>query len=416
MRDLRVQYFLTYCVIGAVLPFGSVFFRGAGLTQAQVGYAWAIWSAAVVLSPVLVTLAADAHADPRRLLALASSLTAASLLALVFVRGVGPILGVWTIYCLASLPILPLQDGVHFSEQRRRQERGEAQRPYHLVRVWGTIGFIVPSILLFVLLQLGTGLRAALWTGGASGALAAAQALLLADPRPRDRDAARGPDMDRRLPTVRAAKVLLTPHLLVFTAAVVLIQMAGSAHSSFYPIYLTEKVGLAPKWIGPATNLAVFIEVFFVFGSGALVRSLGVKRLLLVAAVASAVRYGLLALSATVPIAIGTQVFHGIFLIAVGVVPQMILDQHAGDEFRHSMQGLFVMVTGSGRVASTAVAGHVAAWSLGGLFAWAAILCVAASALILFFYRGPAGVGRGFEVIVDRAPTAPTGAAPTEAA
>ena len=169
MRGLRVQYFLTYCVIGAVLPFVSVFFREAGLTQAQVGYAWSIWSAAVVLSPVLVTLAADAHADPRRLLTLASLLTAASLLALGFVRGVGPILWVWAVYCLASLPILPLQDGVPFSEQCRRQERRQPQRPYHLVRVWGTIGFIVPSVLLFVLLQLGMSLRAAMWTGAACG-------------------------------------------------------------------------------------------------------------------------------------------------------------------------------------------------------------------------------------------------------
>src|SRR5213075_176165 len=143
-------------------------------------------------------------------------------------------------------------------------------------------------------------------------------------------------ELDRRLPTVRAARVLLRPHLLVFTTAVVLLQMAGSAHSSFYPIYLTENVGLGPKWIGPATNLAVFIEMFFVFGSGALVRALGVKRLLLLAAGASAMRYGLIALSATVPVAIGTQVFHGIFLIAVGVIPQMILDEHAGDPFRHS--------------------------------------------------------------------------------
>ena len=76
MRDLRVQYFLTYGVIGAVLPYVSVFFRQAGLSDAQIGYAWAVWSAAVVLSPVLVTLAADAHADPRGLLAAAAALLA----------------------------------------------------------------------------------------------------------------------------------------------------------------------------------------------------------------------------------------------------------------------------------------------------------------------------------------------------
>ena len=186
MRDLRVQYFLTYCVIGAVLPFVSLVFRQAGLSNAQIGYAWAVWSVAVVLSPLLVTLAADAKADPRRLLALASALTGAGLLALGFVRGVWPVLGVWAVYCLASLPVLPLQDGVHFSQQRRRKERGQPQQAYHLVRVWGTVGFIIPSVVLFVLFQMGVDLRAAPWTGAACAALAAFQALLLADPRPTD--------------------------------------------------------------------------------------------------------------------------------------------------------------------------------------------------------------------------------------
>ena len=393
MRGLRAQYFLTFAVLGTVLPYVSVFFRQAGLTAAQVGYAWAIWSAAVVLSPVLVTMAADGRADPRRLMVLGSALTGASLFALGLVRGVAPVLAVWAVYCIASLPVLPLQDGVHFSEQRRRLERGEPQRPYHLVRVWGTIGYIIPSILLFVLLDQGKGLRAALWTGAACAALAALQATRLADPRPRDAAQANAEsDAERRLPTVSAARALLQPHLLVFAAAVVLVQMAGSIHAAFYPIYLTEKVGLEQKWLGQASNLAVFVEMFFVFGCGALVRWLGVRWLLLLATLATALRFGLLASFASVPVAIGTQAFHGIFLIAVGVLPQMILDQHAGDRFRHSMQGLFVMLTGSGRVVASAASGAVAtAWGLGGLYACAAALCLAASALVLFAYRHPSG-------------------------
>ena len=176
----------------------------------------------------------------------------------------------------------------------------------------------------------------------------------LADPRPADaQDAQREAAAERRLPTVAAAGVLLhQPHLLVFTAAVVLLQMAGSAHTAFYQVYLTERVGVDAKWVGQASNLAVFIEIFFVFGCGALVRRLGMRRLLLVAALASAVRWGLVARSDSGWVAFGTQAFHGIFLVAVGVLPQILLDEHAGDAFRHAMQGVFVMLTGAGRVAA----------------------------------------------------------------
>ena len=408
MRDLRVQYFLTYCVIGAVLPFVSLVFRQAGLTNAQVGYAWAVWSLAVVLSPVLVTLAADAKADPRRLLALASALTGASLLALGLVRGVGPVLGVWAVYCLASLPVLPLQDGVHFSQQRRLKERGQPQQPYHLVRVWGTVGFIIPSVLLFVLFQLRIDLRAAPWTGAACAALAAIQALLLTDPRPARADTPEVEDelearaeaerrSERRLPTLAAARALLRPHLLVFTGAVVLLQMASTVHTAYYPIYLTEMVRLDKVWVGVASNLAVFIEIFFVSGCALMVRRLGVKRLLLLATLATALRYGLVASSSRVGVAFGTQVFHGIFLVAVGVLPQIILDPYAEDRFRHSMQGLFVMITGSGRVVANIVAGQLAAGGIGRLYGYAAVMCLAAAGLILLAYREPARGAGGAE-------------------
>jgi predicted MFS family arabinose efflux permease len=221
--------------------------------------------------------------------------------------------------------------------------------------------------------------------------MAAAQALLLADPRPRDANAARAEAAaDRRLPTFSAFRALVRPHLLVFTAAVVLLQMASSVHTAYYALYLTDVVHLDKKWVGQASNVAVFIEIFFVSGCGWLVARLGVKRLLLVAMLASALRYGLVASSDHAAVAIGTQAFHGIFLVAVGVLPQIILDANADDRFRHSMQGVFVMLTGGGRVLSSRAAGLLAAGGIGRLYGYAAALCLVAAGLVLFLYREPA--------------------------
>jgi PPP family 3-phenylpropionic acid transporter len=285
------------------------------------------------------------------------------------------------------MPILPLLDGVHFSQQRLRQSRGEPPQSYPYVRVWGTIGYMVPSVLLFFLLQAGLSLRVALVTGAACAAVAALQALRLIDPRVDPaasgaREGGRG-----NLPTLAAARALLRPPLLVFVAALLLLQIAGSTHGSFYPIYLTERVGLDEKWIGQASNLAVFVEMFFVFGCGALVGRLGVKNLLMIAAAATAVRLGLLAATADVWTAVGTQLFHGIFLIATGVIPQIVLNDAAEDRFRHSMQGLYVMIGGAGRALANLAAGPIAAWSLSGLYAVAAGVSVAAGLLILVAFR-----------------------------
>ena len=102
-------------------------------------------------------------------------------------------------------------------------------------------------------------------------------------------------------------------------------------------------------------------------------------------------------------------------LVAVGVLPQVLLDRHAGDRFRHSMQGLFVMITGSGRVIANWVAGPIARRDIGLLYACAAGLCVIAAGLVLLAYRERAS---GAEVVAAPEDTAdaPLAPAPPEAA
>src|SRR5687768_2842359 len=88
MRDVRLQYFLLYAMLGAVLPYASVFFRQAGLSAAEVGFAFAIWSGSAIVAPVLITYVADTLMDARRLIALTVAVSGASLLALGFVDSV----------------------------------------------------------------------------------------------------------------------------------------------------------------------------------------------------------------------------------------------------------------------------------------------------------------------------------------
>jgi PPP family 3-phenylpropionic acid transporter len=386
----------------------SVYFRDAGLSREQVGYAWGIWCAALTLSPALVTMLADARIDPRLLLAFVTAGASACLLALAKVHGVGPLLVVWTGYCLTSMPVLPLLDGIYFSQQRLRAARGEPVRSYPHVRVWGTIGYMVPSVLLFGLLQRGLALADVLEVGAAFGVVAALQAIRIDDPRSPEGVAS---DAHRRLPTLAAARTMLKPPLLVFVAALLLLQIAGSSHSGFYPIYLTERVGLADKWIGQASNLAVFVEMFFVFGCTALVVRFGVKRLLLIAMAATALRLSLLAVTSNPWVAVGSQVVHGLLVVATGVIPPMVLNDAAEDRFRHSMQGLYVMIGGAGRAAANVAAGPIAAWSLSGLFGIAAGFSVLAGLLILVAFREP----RHEEAACEKEAAAPVEGMPTEA-
>jgi PPP family 3-phenylpropionic acid transporter len=284
------------------------------------------------------------------------------------------------------------------------------------VRVWGTIGYMVPAVLLLLLMQAGMPLDVVLPMGAVFGAIAAVQAFLIADPRSALDDTPEAREEERRVPTLDAVRTLLRPHLLVFVAALLLLQVANSAHSGFYPIYLTERVKLDPKWVGQASNLAVFVEMWFIFGSGMLMRRFGVKNLLIVAMACTALRLGLLAATANVWTALGTQLFHGIFLIATGVIPPMVLNEEAEDRFRHSMQGLYVMIGGGGRAVANLVAGPIAAWSLSGLFWIAAGISLAAGSIILIAFYEPKHETGEQTVTDERPPTAaPVEGMPTEA-
>ena len=381
MRIMRAQYFLSYAVMGCVLPYLPVFLRARGLQQTQVGYLFAISGIAVLLAPVLVTLLADTRADARSLMAGALIVTAGSLVGLALSHELLPLLGWYALHALAMTPLMPLQDGLLFAvQERRRLETGAAPLEFHRMRVWGTIGFIVPSAGLFWMLRAGMRVDVTLIAGAICATLAAANARLLvpsAGPRaPVD-------PKDNRLPTLAALRALTRPDALVFCAATFLLGVATASYYAFYPIYLTEVVGIDAQWVGLIANVGVVIEIFFMLAFGALLRWMGLRRLVIACIGATAARFALLAAAPGVAVAIATQAFHGMTVLMVAVVPPLFLDQRAAPRFRHSMQGLYAMlVFGLARTVGSLLAGPIAQRSLTLLFWTAAAVCGVAALLI----------------------------------
>ncbi|HEX8914295.1 MAG TPA: MFS transporter [Humisphaera sp.] len=388
MRDLRASYFLIFAVLGAVLPYATIYFQESGLSPTQVGYAFAIWSGASIASPVLVAWAADAALDPRRLVLLCSGGAGACLVGLGFVRGVGSLFAVWTAYCAISTPLLPLLDGIYFGQERVRTAAGEPPRAYHRVRVWGTVGYLLPAAILFEPLRRHAPAAYALMSGAAFAAVAALHAQLVADPRlPGPAGGAVVSTAKARLPTAAAARVLFRPQIAVFCAALFLGQMASYALAAFFPQYLTKRVGMDAGWAGAVSNFGVVIEVLFVLGAARMTRALGVKGMIVVGLAATAVRLGMLAAVASVAVALASVLVHGLLVVVLGVLPQPFLDRYADDGYRHSVQGVFVMLMGFGKVAGSLAAGLIAQRSLEAAFAFAAGLCVLGAALAAVAFR-----------------------------
>ena len=148
MRVSKAIYFLIFALGGSIVPFISLFFQQHGLKKDEIGYIYSVAAIAVVLSPILLTYLADSRIDARKILAGAMTIAAAALAVLYMTNGFLATLLIYTIHYLAYIPLSTLTDGITFGVMKRREEQGLPVTPYHRVRVWGSLGFMLPSVIL----------------------------------------------------------------------------------------------------------------------------------------------------------------------------------------------------------------------------------------------------------------------------
>jgi PPP family 3-phenylpropionic acid transporter len=388
---LKRQFFLTFTVYGSVLPYLSVVLAQRGLSMTQIGQVLSLTGVAVMVSPVFTTLLADTRVQSRTLLGLLFAASGLSLGWLAGVEGFTLILLTHGLFALAYAPMNALQDGLYFHRRAELEALptevdAPAVSPYHFVRVFGTLGFIAPSVVLYLLLRDRSDATAALWCGAVCAGVGALNAVTL--PR-QARQAAALNDGDRRkLPTLAAAQALFRGRLLVFCGAMLLLNVAVAAYYAFFPVYLTRELGVADEWVGLITTLGVIVEIGFMLGFGRLVARVGLRGLLVLGTLTMVLRFGLLAAWPSVGVAVATQVLHGIMVLVIHVAPPLVLDRRADPAYRSSMQGLFAMtVYGVGRIAGNLLSGVVAEVSLTAVFTFAAALSLVGAGLFMYAFE-----------------------------
>jgi PPP family 3-phenylpropionic acid transporter len=325
------------------------------------------------------------------------------------VSGFWWLLLVYVVFSLVREPTRPLLDGIFFSSQRSIPALAEVS--YHRVRIWGSVGFMIPSACLaFVLTDQdalghlpllscvlalvgivaayflptrrrrgvpGVGVGAGVGPGTGEGAGA--------DPgqgRPADGGA------NFRVLLRSTARLLSRRRTVVFLLAMFVLQASVSAYFAFYPLLATETMGLAPRWLGLVMNLAVGLELGYMAAFGWFVRRLGWKWLMVLGALGAGVRVALLAAVPTVGVLFGAQVVHGLVIIVTMVAGRVLLDRQAPDEIRHTAQGLYAMIVlGGGRVAGSGLGGLVAAQALEAVFWTAAAAAVVAAVMLAWTLR-----------------------------
>jgi PPP family 3-phenylpropionic acid transporter len=365
LRAIKFHYVLVYAVLGALMPYLSVYAEQRGLSDAEIGWVIGAWGVAVLVAPPLHTLLADRWLANRTVIGLCFAVAAAALVALTQLTSFAGLFIAHLLFSLGYTSLIPLLDGLTFGITQPADEAepagaggaGAAAVPFRHVRIWGSIGFMLPGAIVAGLwltdLDEPTIVRWAIWLAMATCIAGAVAALRL----PANRlggDDARGSG----LPTMAALRAVRGP-VAIFVLCMMLVFASASIMYAFYPLYLT-KLDVPAAFVGLITNLGVIVEIAFILCAGWIMRHIGLRGVLIIGILSQVARMVLLALWPGVAMAVASQVFHGPMVLALYVLAPMYLDHRAAPGYRNSMQGLYALaVFGIARMVGTAGGGHV---------------------------------------------------------
>ena len=370
MNALKRQYFFSFAVIGSVMPLITVFLKEqGGLNFFQLGIASAVMGIPMLFSPAALTFLADRGTDTRRILAAAYLVSALVLSGIYFSKSITLTLILYFCHGLSFVAMLPLQDGYFFSLAEERSQNREKTIEYPMMRVWGTAGFMLPALLLFLPLHLGAPPGAILPLAVFFCLISLANSLTLPPLRrqqekPRSDPHGTGPTVaywrKRGVPTSLALRRLLSPEGRWLAAGMFFGLVAASSYYAFVSNYYDEVIAIPRKYFGLIFNLGVLLEIGYTLLMPRMQRWIGLKAIVLLGFVMMTARLLLLAFFPTVTMAVVTQIFHGVEVLALWLAPPVLLNRLAGEEYRNSIQGVYTMfVGGTSRVLAGVACGAV---------------------------------------------------------
>ncbi len=246
--------------------------------------------------------------------------------------------------------------------------------PYGPIRVLGTLGFGVISLVS----SLFSGRDIAVIFYIFVGMALLCALVLLGCPRVEGHAGAR----DGRKPQKPDLKPLLRAHRLwIIIGFMMLCQFAYSYYCNFYPSYLRD-VLLQPEWLwGLNVLILVLGEIPFFFLYNTLFRRLGIRTLLIISIVGSAVRYLLLGMCEGVAALIINNLLTGFLVTVVTYCGAMYITAYIAPELQATGQNLMYCIgQGIARVFGGVLGGVIESrlGTTGGMYLFGALIAAVA--------------------------------------
>ena len=315
-------------------------------------WAYSVSPVAAIISPFFLGFVADRYFNAEKVLGILHILSGCFLLLTPFFTSKPMIfILMLAMHMLCYMPTLGLANSVAF----RHVDNQEKQFP--LIRVFGTLGWIVVGILVSGILHADK-TATPFYIAGTAGIFLGFYSFSLPKTPPLLRKDA--PISFRDIIGFNALNKLKSKSFFVFALSSFLICIPLAAYYNFAPVFVEDM-----KIADPAAKMTLgqMSEVLFMLILPLLFARYGVKYILLGGMLAWAVRYALFAVSAstgTISLVYLGIILHGICYDLFFVAGQIYVDKKSTADIRSQAQGFLVLITyGLGMFIGAQVAGYI---------------------------------------------------------
>ncbi|MBE2213472.1 MAG: MFS transporter [Opitutaceae bacterium] len=386
---------LQFFIWGAWLPLVWSYLAGLGFTGAQIAWIGSAFAIASILAIFVGNQFVDRTFSAERFMAGSHLVGGLAMLGLYFVDSFWPFFALMLLHSICYVPTISVANSLAFTHLK------DAQRQFGLVRMGGTVGWILASWPLYYVLQgvEGTALQHALSTiflvaGAASLALAL---FSLALPHTPPRSVSGG--AAERLAWREAVKFLCSAPFLIVLFIVTFVD--ATIHNSYFLLAggFLGQIGVKPENIMPIMSIGQVAEILTMAALGFCLKRLGWRWTMTIGILGHAARFLVFALfSDRIPAIVAVQILHGICYAFYFATLYIFIDVAFPKDVRTSAQGLFnLLILGLGDLAAKwlfiplqASLTHDGAVEFQRLFLVPAGLALAAAALLLIAFHPPA--------------------------
>ena len=353
-----LQFFIWGCWFVTLGTFLAANFQASG---AQTGLAFSTQSWGAIIAPFIIGLIADRYFNAERILAALHLIGAVLMYQMYRAQDFAGFYPYVLAYMIAYMPTLALVNSVSF------RQLSDPSKQFSLVRVWGTVGWIVAGLVISLVFDWDEQEAVAQGALRNTFLLGAVMSLLLAifsftlPATPPTASVGPGGFSLRAALGLDALKLLADSNFRRFFVASVLICIPLAFYYQNASPFLTE-IGTTNST--GKLSIGQMSEVGFMLLLPVFLLRFGIKKTLLLGMLAWAVRYVCFAyggqdnISALLIVGIA---LHGICYDFFFVSGQIYTDSKAGEHYRSAAQGMITLATyGVGMLIGFSVAGAIA--------------------------------------------------------